>query len=134
MEPERPRVAPIFIFADDDGAALNAMMMGINAQWLSVPVSKPTQVLRYARDFATTAVFVADGLDFSKDGGVERLLQYLLDVGKPVVILTESWSPEVAERWRRMGAQDCLPHPTRTRERFDQLNDKLRELVLAAAG
>ncbi len=134
-EPGRPRVAPIFIFADDDGAALNALMMGINAQWLSVPVSKPSQVLRYAKDFATTAVFVAEGLDFSKDGGVERLIQYLLDeVGKPVVILSESWSLEVAERWRRLGAQDCIPHPTRTRERFVRLNEKLRELVLATAG
>jgi hypothetical protein len=91
--------------------------------------------LRYAKDFATTAVFVAEGIDFSKDGGVERLLQYLLDeVGKPVVILSENWSLEVAAKWRRMGAQDCLPHPTRTHEKFEKLNDKLRELVLAAAG
>lgn len=50
-----------------------------------------------------------------------------LVVQRPVVILAEEWTPEVRDRWRRMGAHDCLPHPTRSSRRVE----KVRQLMQA---
>jgi DNA-binding NtrC family response regulator len=126
-----PAVAPIFILADDDREAIELIQRMLNVEWYYVPIWETRLVVRYARHFATTAVFLADPIEYP-DGGAARLLQDLLDrVGRPVVILSEVWSPETAEKWRRMGAADCIPHPTRFNERMEGLRMKMEEFSLA---
>ena len=126
---QREHVAPIFILADDDRDAVGRMIQWLPRDWYYIPVTEPEMVVKYAREFATTAVFLADRMD-SAPQAVPRLLQSLLDeVGKPVVILSELWKPEVADSWKRMGAADCLPHPTRYEERFKLLRSRMQELA-----
>ncbi len=123
------RIAPIFILADDDREAVGRLVQWLPRDWYYIPVTEPERVVKYAQEFATTAIFLADRMDGApKD--VPRLLQALLDeVGKPVVILSEIWHPDVVEHWKRMGAQDCLPHPTRTEARVGLMREKMSELV-----
>ena len=126
------RLAPIFIVADEDRQAATRLMAMLPSQWYFVPVSDPAQVVQYADQFATTAVFLADPTNYGR-GGTARLLQDLLDqVGKPVVILTEDWNPEVRDRWKRMGAYECAPHPTRAGHRTQTLKDLVQQIVLAS--
>jgi FixJ family two-component response regulator len=123
-------LAPIFIVADDDEKACAQLMSLLGLDWTYIPVTDPRRVIRYARQFATTAILLSDQIAYP-DGGAARLLQRLLDeVGKPVLILAELWDPELALKWKRMGACDCLPHPTRPYLRAKLLNDRLIRLGL----
>lgn len=127
-EPVAP-AAPIFILADDDREAVDRMMSLLGSEWFFIPVTRLRDAVKYARQFATTAVFLAEPIDYPK-GGSARLLQELLDVvGKPVIILSEDWRPGVATKWKRMGALDCLPHPTRSGRRLTAVRTKIQELA-----
>ena len=124
------RMAPIFIIADDDRSAIERLIRVLHFEWFYIPIWEACLVVRYAAHFATTAVFLADEIDYP-EGGSARLLQQLLDqVGKPVVILTEAWNPEQTERWKRMGAADCIPHPTRFDHRAEGMRAKMQEFAL----
>jgi DNA-binding NtrC family response regulator len=132
VRPERSedRLAPIFIIADDNREAIELIQRMLNVEWYYIALWETRLVVRYARHFATTAVFLADPIGYP-DGGAARLLQELLDqVGKPIVILSELWSPETAAKWKRMGAADCIPHPTRFDERMEGLRLKMQEFAL----
>jgi FixJ family two-component response regulator len=130
---EEKKVAPIFILADDDPQAGAQLIMLLSTQFSFIPVSDSRRVLKTAKDFAITAIFLADGMVYPQ-GGSAGLLQRLLDeVGKPVVILSELWSPEVVAKWKRMGAEDCLPHPTRSGERVIVMSRKISEFALRHA-
>lgn len=132
---DKPRLAPIFIIADNDQHAVLGITMSLGSEWFYIPVSDWKDVVRYSKEFATTAIFLSEEMFCPDQAGIEGLLQALLDeVGKPVIILSELWSAETADRWKRMGAQDCIPHPTRTEERLRILKRKMKELVLAQAG
>jgi hypothetical protein len=123
-------IAPIFIFADHDRQAIERILEALPEEWSYIPVSNPKLVVKYAKRIATTAVFLAAPIDYPR-GGAETLLQNLLDdVGKPVILMTESWSPEIRDRWKRMGATDCIPHPTRTQERIATIRRKVQDLAL----
>lgn len=125
-------MAPIFVLADDDREALDRLLRYIDGQYFYVPVWETREMVRYAKQFATTAIFLADGVRYP-DGGSARLLHKLLDeVGKPVIILAESWNAEVREKWRKMGAADCIPHPTRLGGRIETLLAKIQRLALEA--
>jgi hypothetical protein len=130
MEPTHrtgEHVAPIFIIADDDREAIEHIQRRLNVEWYYVPIWETRLVIRYAKHFATTAIFLAEPINYA-DEGAARLLQDLLDqVGKPVVILSEVWSPEIAAKWKRMGATDCIPQPTRFVERIEKLRSKMEE-------
>jgi DNA-binding NtrC family response regulator len=124
------RLAPIFIIADDNREAIEHIQKRLNVEWYYVPIWETRLVIRYARHFATTAVFLAEPISYP-DGGAARLLQDLLDqVGRPVVVLSEVWNPEVAARWKRMGASDCIPHPTRLDERIEGLRSKMEDFAI----
>lgn len=128
-----PRLAPIFVFADTDREASERIFEHLHGEWCYIPVSNPQLVVHYARQLATTAVFLAAPIGYPR-GGAAALLQKILDeVGKPVVIMLEDWSPEEKTRWQRMGATDCIPHPTRLNSRLSVLRAKLQELALEAA-
>jgi hypothetical protein len=124
---------PIFIVADDDRKASDELVVALySSPCFLVPVLDPTLVIRYARKFGANAVFMADRLSYPR-GGPERLLQEILDrAEKPVFILAEDWTPENAERWKRMGARECLPHPTRTRFRLDRVRLLIRDFAVTA--
>jgi FixJ family two-component response regulator len=123
-------VAPIFVFADDDREALEQLLAMLAADWFYIPVTRMNEVVKYAKEFATRAIFLSEPIDYPR-GGAARLLQELLDqVGKPVVILTEHWDPGVARKWKAIGASDCLPHPTRTDQRLKVLRKKIEEFAL----
>lgn len=128
---ERP--VPIFLIADDDGQSIAEMVERLPPEWFYIPVRDARHLIKYAREFETTAIFLADSFADPPRGGVPRLLQELLDqVGKPVVILAEMWDPQTATRWQRMGAFGCIPHPTRRRERLIRMRDTCNEIALAA--
>jgi DNA-binding NtrC family response regulator len=125
-------VAPIFILADDDRQATQRILERLHDEWFYVPVSNSRQVVRYAKRFATTAVFLAVPMNYPR-GGARALLQQLRDeVAKPVVVMVESLNPEVAERWRKIGAADCIAHPTRFEERMKEFRAKIQELAIQA--
>ncbi|HXX92804.1 MAG TPA: hypothetical protein VEN81_04175 [Planctomycetota bacterium] len=130
------RVAPIFIIADNDQRAVAGITMSLGSQWFYIPVSHGDDVVRYAKEFTTTGIFLAEQLPCPEGfGGIEHLLQVLLDeVGKPVIILSELWNQDLVRRWKQLGAEDCIPHPTRTDERLNIMKRKMRELILAQAG
>lgn len=124
-------LAPIFVVVDDDREALNRLIGTLYPSGcFFISVSDPKQAVRYTDNFATTAVLIADPVEYPQ-GGTARLLQEILDLGKPVVILADDWSPEISERWRRMGARDCIPHPTRTRERFKHVARLIQDFTYA---
>lgn len=124
-------MAPIFVIADDDREALERLISMLNTQWYYIPVWDGRSVVRYARQLATTAIFLADSMAYP-EGGAARLLQELIDrVGKPVIILAESWTPKIAEKWKGCGASDCIPHPTRTEKRLEGLRASMQEVVLS---
>ncbi len=127
------RQGPIFIFADDDRGAIDRILERLHTEWYYVPVVNPRLVLKYAKRIGTTAIFLADPVEYPR-GGAAALLQRLIDeVGKPVIILTENWTPESAELWKRMGATDCLPHPTRFDRRIERLRAKMQELSVSGS-
>jgi DNA-binding NtrC family response regulator len=127
---ETERLAPIFVIADDDKEAIDRLIMKLNIDWYYIAVWQKHLVVRYARKLATTAIFLADSFDYP-NGGAPRLLQELIDkVGMPVVIMTEVWTPEVVAKWKRMGAADCIPHPTQCEARIEGLRGKMEEFVL----
>ena len=123
--------APIFILADDDRGAVERVLERLHSEWYYIPVTNPRLVLKYAKRVRTAAVFLADSVEYPR-GGSAALLQRLIDeVGKPVIILSEEWSPQVVELWKAMGATDCLPHPTRFEKSFEQLRKKMQGLALS---
>lgn len=122
--------APIFLLADDDRSALDRILSVLDSHWCYIPVWEARRVVPYARKLQITAIFLADDLRYPR-GGTARLLQDLLDkVGRPVIVLVESWTPEAAARWKRMGATDCIPHPTRFERRLQTLREKCVELAV----
>ena len=124
-------LAPVFVLIDDDREASQKITAVLPGDWLFVPVAQPSVAIGYARHFAPTAILLAEPLDYPR-GGAARLLQELLDeVGKPVIILTEDWSPDVAAHWQRMGASNCIPHPTRSLRRMDVLRESLKCAIAA---
>jgi len=124
--------APVFILADDDREATQRILERLTDEWFYVPVSTPRLVVQYAKRFATTAVFLSDPLGYPR-GGTTRLLRELLDeVKSPVIVLTEEWDRAVVAKWKRLGAADCLPHPTRLRGRLETLRAKMQDLALLA--
>jgi hypothetical protein len=133
MEPgaivdERP--SPIFIFADDDRDALDGIFEHLHDEWCYIRVPTPRLVVQYAKQIAVTAIFLAAPVDFP-GGGTAALLQKLLDeVGKPVVILVETWNSRIRTKWKRMGAADCIPHPTRVLSRMKGVRSALQGLAL----
>ena len=123
---------PIFIVADDEREACGEILRQLYSEWFFIPVYEPRLVVRYAQRLATTAVLLADPINFPQ-GGSARLLQKLLDeVGKPVVIMTETWEPRSVDRWKQMGAHDCIPHPTRTGKRMEALRTVVQKFGLEA--
>jgi DNA-binding NtrC family response regulator len=129
--PSTVPVAPVFIIADDDREAIEGIVRRLNYEWYYIPVWETRLVVRYAGHFQTTAVFLSDGVRYP-EGGAARLLQMLLDrVAVPVVILAEVWSPDTVERWKKMGAADCIPHPTRVERRIEGLRAKMEEFALS---
>ncbi len=131
LKPEE-RCAPIFILADDDREAGMELACTLPADWFYVPVENPNQVERYSQRFTTTAVLLADEIAYPK-GGAARLLQELIDrVGKPVIVLAGDWTPEVATKWKEMGALECVPHPTRSDQRVNRLREVIRQVVLGS--
>jgi FixJ family two-component response regulator len=126
-------LAPIFILADDEQEAVDRMMSLLGSAFFYIPVTRLTEAVKYAKQFATTAVFLAEPINYPR-GGAARLLQELLDeTGKPVVILSEDWHPGVARKWKRMGAIDCIPHPTRMGRRMECLRGKMQNFALQEA-
>jgi len=124
--------APVFILADDDRGAVERITELLHPEWFYVTVTKPRLVARYARRLPVTAVFLAAPLEYP--GGTVALLQHLVSaVGKPVIILAEDWSSETATYWKQLGAEDCLPHPTRFNERLEQLRRKMQALALQSS-
>lgn len=122
-------LAPIFILADDDPKASSQISIKLR-DWTFIQVNEPRSVINYTRQFATTAVFLADGIQYP-DGGAARLLQDLIDhTGKRVVILAEICDAEIIARWKRLGAADCIPHPTRSEARLEVLHKKIVDLVM----
>jgi hypothetical protein len=131
---EMDRVGPIFVFGDHDREALDRMLESLPDEWSYIPISNPRRLVQYAKRWATTAIFIAAPLNFPK-GGAENLLQQLLDdVGRPVIVMAETWSPEIQDRWKRMGASDCIPHPTRSQERMAIMRKKVQELATNQIG
>jgi len=125
--------APIFIFADDDRGAVERFLERIHPEWYYIPVTNPRLVLRYAKRVRTSAIFLASPIDYPR-GGAAALLQRLIDdVGKPVIILLEEWSQEQCVVWKKMGAADCLPHPTRFVRRLEVVRSKMQDLALSAS-
>jgi hypothetical protein len=130
---KKTKPAPIFIIADDDREACQRLIDGLHDEWCYIPVMKPRLVAQYASQFATTAIFLAAPIDYPR-GGAAALLQRLIDeVKRPVVVLLESWDPVESNRWKSMGATDCIPHPTRTAQRLETVRSKMQALVLEAA-
>ena len=125
------KLAPIFVVIDDDkDAAMKMTGMLYPANCFFITVTDPKQGVRYADCLGTTAVLLADPVEYPR-GGTARLLQEILDVEKPVVILSEDWSPESVDRWKRMGARDCIPHPTRMRRRLKHVARLIQAFTFA---
>jgi hypothetical protein len=131
-KPGRKDLAPIYILGDDDyEASARLISMLPVGEWTLIPVHQGDLVVRYAEQFATTAVFLADTLAYPA-GGIERLLQIVLDeIQRPVVILAEDWTPEIRDRWKRMGAFECVPHPTRAKRRADKVRKLMQAFMMA---
>lgn len=124
--------APVFIIADDDKGALDRITEYLHPEWYYVTVTKPRLVAKYAKRLPVAAIFLAEPVDYPQ-GGAPTLLRHLLEaVSTPVIILSERWTPEIAEEWKLRGATDCLPHPTRYHERLDLLRSKMQSLAFGA--
>src|SRR6185436_2672750 len=118
---KEPYQAPIFILADDDKGALERIVERLHTEWFYVPVTNPRVVLKYAKRIDARAIFLADPMEYPRVGAAFILQRLIDEVGKPVIILTEQWTPEIAATWKRMGAEDCLPHPPRFDQRVELL-------------
>ena len=124
---------PIFVLADNDVEALRRLTGIMSPDWYLVPVWDVARIARSARRFSARAIFLADGIAY-EGGGVPALLQLLLDEAEaPVIVMAEVWEPAVAEKWKRMGALDCIPHPTRVDARIEIFRSKLQKLALSPA-
>jgi hypothetical protein len=88
-------------------------------------------VLSYAKRMNPKAIFLAEPLEFPKGGAPALLKRLLVEVDAPVIILAELWTPDAAEQWKRLGAADCLPHPTRIDQRLEVLRAKMQGIALA---
>jgi len=127
------RRGPVFLLADDDRPAADAITGKMFPEcYFIVQVTNPRHVRNYAKRLAPEVVFLAEPLTYP--GGTETLLRRLVeDPGIPVIVLSEVWSPQVSEHWKKRGALDCLPHPTRFSQRFEMLRCAMLDLALAAA-
>lgn len=124
---------PIFLLADDDRNAADAIAHRLYPEcYYIVQVTNPRHIRNYAKRMNPDAIFLADPIHYPK-GGTDLLLQRLIDeIGKPVIILSELWSSEIVMTWKRKGAADCLPHPTRIDQRLDLLRAKMQDLALSS--
>ncbi len=124
---------PIFILADDDQSAADRILSLLYPElFYIVPVTNPRHVLAYAKRLRPQAIFLADPIEFPK-GGASALLKRLIDeVGAPVTVLAELWTPEVAQGWKQLGAADCLPHPTRFDQRLELVRSRMQDIALAS--
>lgn len=131
MRPEPDRSAPVFLLADDDEAALGRLLPELSRDWFFIPITQSDSVLRYSERFNATAVFLADRIRFP-NGGAKRLLGKLVEHSRrPVVILTELWDADAVKEWKRRGAFDCIPHPTRSQERLKRLRETMQKIYLS---
>jgi len=124
---------PLFVLADDDQAAADRIASLLYpGLFFIVSVTNPRHVLSYAKRLKPRAIFLADPLEFPKGGAAALLHRLVEEVGCPVVILSELWTPEGAQRWKQMGAADCLPHPTRFDQRLEVVRARMQEIALTA--
>jgi len=124
--PAGERPAPIFILVDDEPEPMNRLLGLLPAEWVFVSVTRPWQVLDYAKRLKPTAIFLSEPVS-----GARRLLQRLRDeVGRPVVILCETWDRESEVKWATLGACACLPHPTRLRSRLEGLKKLMQDFAI----
>jgi len=133
MEGPRPAadsIAPIFLFADDDFRALDGILEYLHDEWCYIRVPAPRLVVQYARQLSVTAVFLAAPVDHPNGGAAALLRQLVDEVGKPVIVLVEVWSPKIQAKWKQQGASDCIPHPTRVTRRMHRLRSKMQDLAL----
>lgn len=129
-----PNKGPIFLLADDDRAAADAITGKLFPEcYFIVQVTNPRHVRNYAKRLKPCAIFLAEPMEYPK-GGTDALLQWLIkEVATPVIILSEICSPEAVDHWRRRGASDCMPHPTRFDQRLELLRAKMQDLALTAS-
>lgn len=132
-KPTAPHQGPVFLLADDDRAAADAISGKLYPEYyFIVQVTNPRHVRNYARRLKPSAIFLAEPIEYPK-GGASALLQRLLEeVECPVIVLSETYSQESVERWKKLGAAECLPHPTRIAQKLDILRAKMLDLALAA--
>lgn len=132
MDHEENPKGPVFLLADDDRAAADGITGRLFPEcYFIVQVTNPRHVRNYARRLNPKAIFLAEPIEYTK-GGAPALLQRLVEeMAIPVIMLLENWNQEAVDRWKKLGATDCLPHPTRIDQRLEILRAKMQDLSLA---
>jgi PleD family two-component response regulator len=127
----RRHMTPVFLLVDQHREAVYRIQQTLQSEWLYIPLCDPNLAVPYAKRLSPTAIFLADPTSFT-ESETEKLLRALVEeVKKPVVILVELWTPELAKEWKKLGAADCLPHPTRIMGRMNHMNSKMQEFAMA---
>ena len=128
--PEEPQ-GPVFLLADDDKPAADRIASLLYpGSYYIVPVTNPSHVLSYAKRMRPFAIFMAEPISFPKGGALALLRRLIDEVGRPVIVLVELWTPQLVARWKSLGAADCLPHPTRSDQRLELVRSKMQELAI----
>lgn len=123
------RMDPIVLIADEDWDALNHLGADLHHGFYVLYARNAGEVSRFAEKFCPSVILVDEHMRFGRRGA-ERFVPFLLErFDAKVIVLTEEGDDDAKAQWRKLGATDCLLHPTKYRDRTLTLNRRILDLT-----
>jgi chemotaxis response regulator CheB len=121
--------APIVLIGDDDWEALNRLTGLLGEQFYILMARNAGELTRFAQKFHPDVIVVGESLPFGREGA-EKLLPHLIRrFTAQVIVLSENGTDDSRNRWKKLGARDCLPHPTKYARRARNLERRILEIA-----
>jgi chemotaxis response regulator CheB len=121
--------APVVLIGDDDWEALNKLTGLLGEQFYILMARNAGELTRFAQKFQPDVILVGESLPFGHNGA-EKLLPHLIRrFTAEIIVLSENGTDDSRNRWKALGARDCLPHPTRYVRRARTLERRILEIA-----
>ncbi len=112
---------PTVLFVDEDVDALNRIFLHVEPVFLALSLRSAGPLHRYVERFQPDVVVLSDRLRFRRKDARALVDELRKRYDGRILVLSERPDGRERELWRRLGADDCLLHPTRLRDRLESL-------------
>ena len=120
---------PSVLFVDQDPEALSWILQKVEPFFTAYSLHSTGPLIRYLETIKPDVIVLSDRLEYRKRD-VSALLTTLRESFQGrIILLTECAGQTKQALWKERGADDCVLHPTRVRDRLDHLSKRIVELA-----